>query len=123
MDAVDAPYRFGNESAGARSGFLWIATADWTGHATIASRRAGTPLGYERGFLSYAVLAKNTGSSEQAFLKRDTVMSELLIDLWQFIKQRKKFWLLPIIAVLTLAGALIVLTEGSVATSFIYALF
>jgi len=44
-------------------------------------------------------------------------------DLWGFLKVRKKFWLLPIILVLLLFGALIVLTSGSAIAPFIYTLF
>lgn len=46
-----------------------------------------------------------------------------LNDLWGFLKVRKKFWLLPIILVLLLFGALIVLTSGSAIAPFIYTLF
>jgi Family of unknown function (DUF5989) len=48
---------------------------------------------------------------------------ELLRDLWGFLKVRKKFWLLPIILVLLLFGALIFLTSGAAISPFIYALF
>lgn len=48
---------------------------------------------------------------------------EFLRDLWAFLKARKKFWLLPIIIVLVLFGALIVLTSGSAIAPFIYTLF
>ena len=41
-------------------------------------------------------------------------MGELLMDMWAFMKERKKFWLLPIIMWLVLLGGLIVLTSGSV---------
>jgi hypothetical protein len=44
-------------------------------------------------------------------------------ELWQFIKVRKKFWLLPIFLVLALFGALIVLSQGSAVAPFIYTLF
>jgi len=40
-------------------------------------------------------------------------MLDLLVDLWGFMKQRKKFWLAPIIIIMLLLGALIVLAEGS----------
>ena len=50
-------------------------------------------------------------------------MLELLQDLWGFMRQRKKYWLAPIMAVLLLLGALIVLTQGSVVAPFIYTLF
>ncbi len=48
---------------------------------------------------------------------------ELISELWGFMKVRKKFWLLPIIIVLVLLGALIVFTESSAVAPFIYALF
>jgi hypothetical protein len=44
-------------------------------------------------------------------------------EFWEFLKVRKKFWLLPIIFVLLLFGTLIVFTESSVIAPFIYALF
>ncbi|HMS86700.1 MAG TPA: DUF5989 family protein, partial [Nitrospira sp.] len=40
-------------------------------------------------------------------------MGEFLSELWAFMKERKKFWLLPIFMVLLLLGTLIVLTQGS----------
>ena len=48
---------------------------------------------------------------------------EFLKDLWGFLKERKKFWLWPIIIVLLLFGTLIVLTGGSAIAPFIYTLF
>ena len=50
-------------------------------------------------------------------------MMELLKELWFFIKERKKFWLAPVILVLLLLGFLIVLAGGSAMAPFIYALF
>jgi len=46
-----------------------------------------------------------------------------LKELWQFIKIRKKFWLLPIILIMVLLGGLLVLAEGSAVAPFIYTLF
>ena len=48
---------------------------------------------------------------------------QFLRDLWGFLRQRKKFWLLPIIVVLLAFGALIVLTSGTAIAPFIYTLF
>jgi hypothetical protein len=45
------------------------------------------------------------------------------MELWEFLKVRKKFWLLPIILVMLLLGALIVLAQGSAIAPFIYTLF
>ena len=50
-------------------------------------------------------------------------MLDLLKDLWDFLKIRKKFWLAPIILILLLLGGLIVLSQGSAVAPFIYTLF
>jgi hypothetical protein len=50
-------------------------------------------------------------------------MLEFAVELWAFMRERKKFWLLPIITVLVLFGGLIVLTQGSAIAPFIYTLF
>lgn len=50
-------------------------------------------------------------------------MVELIKDLWLFMRERKKFWLAPIIIVMLLLGILIVLTQGSAVAPFIYTLF
>jgi len=46
----------------------------------------------------------------------------LLIELWQFLSQNKKWWLLPILVVLCIFGALMLL-GGTVAAPFIYSIF
>ncbi len=48
---------------------------------------------------------------------------DLIKDLWDFLKVRKKYWLAPLIIVLLLMGALIVFTQGSVIAPFIYTIF
>ena len=50
-------------------------------------------------------------------------MTELLKDLWLFMRERKKFWLAPIIIVMLMLGGLIVLAQGSAVAPFIYTLF
>jgi hypothetical protein len=45
------------------------------------------------------------------------------MEIWGFMRDRKKFWLLPLIVVLMLFSALIVLTQGSAVAPFIYTLF
>jgi hypothetical protein len=50
-------------------------------------------------------------------------MLDLLADLWAFMRERKKFWLAPIIVVMILLGALIVFAQGSSLAPFIYTLF
>ena len=50
-------------------------------------------------------------------------MIDFLKDLWDFMRERKKFWLAPIILVMLLLGALIVVAQGSAVAPFIYTLF
>ena len=50
-------------------------------------------------------------------------MMDLLKDLWDFLKVRKKFWLMPIILLLLALGALIIFTQSSMVAPFIYTLF
>ena len=44
-------------------------------------------------------------------------------ELWAFMRTRKKWWLLPIVAVMLLVGALLVFAQGSVLAPFIYTIF
>lgn len=46
-----------------------------------------------------------------------------IAELWDFMKVRKKFWLLPILIMMVLLGGLIVLTQGSAVAPFIYTIF
>ncbi|MFZ9848134.1 MAG: DUF5989 family protein [Flavobacteriales bacterium] len=48
---------------------------------------------------------------------------EFIKDMWSFLKERKKFWLMPVIIVLLLLGFLIVYAAGSAVGPFIYTLF
>ncbi len=48
---------------------------------------------------------------------------DFLTDLWKFLKERKKFWLAPIILVLLFIGVLLVIGGGSAVAPFIYTLF
>lgn len=47
----------------------------------------------------------------------------IAVELWEFLRVRKKMWLLPIVVFLVLIGALIVFSESSAVAPFIYALF
>lgn len=47
----------------------------------------------------------------------------LISELWTFMKVRKKFWMLPIMAMMVLLGGLVVLTKGTAVAPFIYTLF
>jgi NAD/NADP transhydrogenase beta subunit len=46
-----------------------------------------------------------------------------LAELWNFMRARKKFWLMPIIILALLLGVLVVLTQGSAVAPFIYTIF
>ena len=48
---------------------------------------------------------------------------DFLKEFWQFLKFRKKYWLLPILLVLVLFGGLIVLSQGTAVAPFIYTIF
>ncbi len=48
---------------------------------------------------------------------------DFLTELWAFMKARKKFWLLPIIIMMTVFGGLVVLSQGSAVAPFIYTIF
>ena len=48
---------------------------------------------------------------------------DFLKEFWEFLKIRKKYWLLPIIIVLVLFGGLIILSQGSAVAPFIYTIF
>lgn len=50
-------------------------------------------------------------------------MMEFMQDLWAFLKVRKKIWLLPIVIVMALLGAVVVATQQSSLATFIYTLF
>ena len=50
-------------------------------------------------------------------------MGEFVVELWAFMRDRKKIWLFPIILVMLLLGGLIVFSQGSAVAPFVYTLF
>jgi competence protein ComGC len=50
-------------------------------------------------------------------------MLMFLKEFWAFLRTRKKYWLLPILIVMLIVGALLVLAQGSAVAPFIYTLF
>jgi hypothetical protein len=48
---------------------------------------------------------------------------DFLVELWRFLRVRKKFWLLPILFMMVVFGGLVVLAKGSAVAPFIYTLF
>ena len=61
---------------------------------------------------------EKNGLNEKAIL-----MLSFLREFLEFIKERKKYWLIPIIVVLAFFGVIIVLSQGSVVAPFIYTIF
>lgn len=49
--------------------------------------------------------------------------ASLTKEMWQFMRMRKKFWLLPIIVIMVLVGGLLVFAQGSALAPFIYTIF
>ena len=47
----------------------------------------------------------------------------ILAELWAFMRERKKYWLLPVVVMSVIFGGLVVLTQGSAVAPFIYTLF
>jgi hypothetical protein len=46
-----------------------------------------------------------------------------VLELWEFLRVRRKFWLFPIVILMLLLGGLIVLTQGTAVAPFIYTIF
>ena len=49
--------------------------------------------------------------------------AQVINELWQFMKQNKKYWLAPIVITLVVFGVLLALAKGSAIAPFIYTLF
>jgi hypothetical protein len=47
----------------------------------------------------------------------------MLVELWEFMRERKKYWLVPVVVMSVIFGGLVVLTQGSAVAPFIYTLF
>ncbi len=77
---------------------------------------------------SYWHVLEQSGSSEgrvpsYSEVKQGSGKIALMVQFWVFLRARKKFWLLPIVLMLVLLGALIIFGEGSALAPFIYTLF
>ena len=59
---------------------------------------------------------------DNLIIRKESDKMEILRDLWGFLKERKKWWLLPMIIMLLLIGILI-MSSGSAVAPFIYTLF
>ena len=62
-------------------------------------------------------------TTDSKITAKEKDMIDLLKDLWFFMRERKKFWLAPIIVLMVALGALLVLAQGSAIAPFIYTLF
>ena len=50
-------------------------------------------------------------------------MLSFIKEFWEFLRERKKYWLFPIVLVLAIFGILIVLSQGSAVAPFFYTIF
>jgi hypothetical protein len=50
-------------------------------------------------------------------------VSSFLLEFWDFLRERRKFWQMPIIILALIIGGLVILTQGSAVAPFIYTLF
>ncbi len=57
------------------------------------------------------------------FNEKTVLMIAFLKEFWEFLSERKKYWLFPIIILLAFFGILIVLSQGSAVAPFIYTIF
>ena len=78
--------------------------------------------------MNHTCVPTPSGSGIPATTKRcfeELMMSKVQVvsELWQFMRDNKKFWLAPIIITLVLVGALLVLAKSSAVAPFIYTLF
>lgn len=68
--------------------------------------------------------ALNQRNDSQKDFREELMAKQSVVgEFWEFLKFRKRYWLLPIVLVLFMLGALIFFTEGSAVAPFIYALF
>lgn len=70
------------------------------------------------------IINKNTVSiNELENISNGFIMLDFLSELFQYMRQRKKYWLVPLILVLVILGGILVLAQGSAVAPFIYTLF
>jgi hypothetical protein len=106
----------------------WVLRDHNAGRVSNAScrKRPHATAVYCRGhFISRRPCGPSRSAHAPTILVQEEVgtMLEFVQEVWAFLRERKKFWLLPIILFLGFLGTLIVLTEGSAVAPFIYTLF
>ena len=67
--------------------------------------------------------AETLKSPTEAAREKEKLAMDFLRDLWGFLNQQKKFWLLPLIVIILMLGALMVFVSGSAMAPLIYTLF
>lgn len=50
-------------------------------------------------------------------------MIDFILEFWAFVRERKKYWMVPLLLLMVILGVLLVFAEGSAVAPFIYALF
>ncbi len=71
-------------------------------------------------FILYNIATHNKGAQ---FIMEEFENQSFLSEFWEFLKIRKRYWLLPIIIVLSCLGLLILFTQASPVAPFVYTLF
>jgi hypothetical protein len=117
MDAVRIVAEQDHDADYYGAGVLSRHHAVWAGSETVRQRRDGEKI---RGFGKLS-RAEQKGASQKS--GETVLMIDFMKDLWGFMRERKKFWLAPIIIVMVLLGVLIVVAQGSAVAPFIYTLF
>ncbi len=109
---MDCSFWFGEESL-------------WLGRAKIKTPKGSEPLFDKKSNKSHNTSCKRVKFQIDGLFRinRGKKMLGVIAELWRFMRVRKKFWLLPIIIVMLIFGALIVLTQGSAVAPFIYTVF
>ena len=60
---------------------------------------------------------------DKEYNEKSVLIMSFLKEFWEFLKIRKKYWLIPILLVLVLFGGLVILSQGSAIAPFIYTIF
>ena len=79
--------------------------------------RVAIPANYRRHALAWRRAGRDTTPDGERW------KMSFILELWAFMRERKKYWLLPILMVMVLLGGAVVLTQGSAVAPFIYTLF
>jgi hypothetical protein len=118
MDAFRPAREPGDDAADPRHRLFRYDLADGHGQAPHGQGLDAAGVRSEPGQLPRSEHQEPEREAGETFL-----MLDFLKDLWAFMRERKKFWLAPIILVMVLLGALIVFAQGSALAPFIYTLF